>query len=123
MIEESITLKIRDYTITFNKSSKKATFKESNTEIDSPLFAEELKTGIFFCDLNSFNGYMFYHKNKTFFDTNKKLIYFANKKTFIGDADKKAFSLFDKFEEKEKNIKDSIKERRNEFDDKERKKI
>lgn len=98
MIEETIILKIRDYIITFNKSSKKATFKEANTEINSPLFAEELKTGIFFCDLNSFNGYMFYHKNKNFFDTNKKIIYFANKKTFIGDADKKAFSLFENFE-------------------------
>ena len=123
MIEESITLKIRDYTITFNKSSKKATFKESNTEIPSPLFAEELKTGIFFCDLNSFNGYMFYQNNKNFYDTNKKIIYFANKNIFIGDADKEAFSLFENFEEKEKNLKNGIKEKKNEFSDEERKKI
>ena len=115
MIEETITLKLKDYTITINKKDNTATYQKS--DIPSPLNAFELKTGILLCDLNSFNGYMFYDNNKNFYNTITKTIYFKDKHIFIGDKDKEAFSLFDNYEQIEKNIKKGIRDKKEEFND------
>jgi len=123
MIENSITLTTVDYTLTFDKKSKKATYTEINTKVSTSFFGEEVKAGIIFFDLTSFNGLMFYHKNNLY-DTIRKIIYFSDKNIFIGDTDKEAFRLYDKFEEiVEKIIKEGNEKKKSEFDDAKNKKI
>ena len=101
--EIKLTPTTNDYSLTI--SDKKATFQNLNANTKtSDLTVEKLSTGILIYDLSHFIGYRFLDKDNNFYDTVVKRIYFKNGNAFIGDKDKKAFSLFENFDEIENKI-------------------
>ena len=120
--EIKLIITTNDYSITI--SDKKATFNNLNANIKiCDLAAEKLSTGILIYDLSHFIGYRFLDKDNNFYDTVTKRIYFNNERAFIGDKDKKAFSLFENFDEIEKKIINTNNNMKEEYNDEDQKKL
>ena len=120
--EIKITITTNDYSITI--SDKKAIINNLNANMKiSELTVEKLSTGILMYDLSLFTWYKFLDIDNNFYDTVDKRIYFNNGKAFIGDKDKKAFSLFENFDEIENKIIETNNNRNFVYKDEDKKKI
>ena len=84
---------------------KYVNFKRENMK-PTKMKLYELSKGKLSISLQNFEGFIFYDQYNNFYNTFEKTIHFHNNgPIFVGDKDKEAFSLFDKYADIEKKLK------------------